>query len=172
MPALKGASSEFIPNQEIPHYPSEIIKLSQLTTDTVLLGHLYGGIFSPAINPFSNNQTEITSADNSIYAVYLISGAPNGVQEINGNNPYTMQVFPNPASTELTVNYILEKEVSVRYFLVNTNGKILKADMILNQFEGENQLIFRFEENLPSQTLLLTFVFDDRFYVTKKIVKK
>jgi hypothetical protein len=34
MPGLKGASAEFIPDENIPHYPSEIIKMNLPATSS------------------------------------------------------------------------------------------------------------------------------------------
>lgn len=72
MPSLKGASAEFILHQTIPHYSNGVIKLHQLSQDCTLTGYIYGGIQSSALNPFSNNQTQLTSADPSIYEVWLV----------------------------------------------------------------------------------------------------
>jgi hypothetical protein len=83
MPGFSGASAEFIPNKNLPHYPSEIIKLDEITQDSFLIGHIYGGILSPILNPFSSFQTSTTIADPTIYAVQLKRNVPSGVQEID-----------------------------------------------------------------------------------------
>jgi hypothetical protein len=72
MPALQGASAEFIFNPMLPHTNSKIIKLSEVNSDTLLIGHIYGGIQSPLLNPFFSNQTHLTWADTTIFAVRLI----------------------------------------------------------------------------------------------------
>ena len=77
MPGLQGASAEFIPNVLLPHYGSEITKLNQVEQDTILIGHIYGGIVSPSLNPFMNNLTGTTSADHTTYWVKLIREMPN-----------------------------------------------------------------------------------------------
>src|SRR5690606_13262343 len=105
MPGLRGAGSEFFPNKNLPNYSSEIIKLSDITDDEFIIGHVYGGIFSPSLNPFTNNQTNTTSADAGIYAIKLIRNQPMGIQEINGNNPYSFKLYPNPATTPYTVEF-------------------------------------------------------------------
>jgi hypothetical protein len=72
MPALKGSSAEFIVNENLPRLQKEIIHLSQINQDSFIIGHIVGGIYSPSINPFSNNNTSTTSADNTVYEVKLV----------------------------------------------------------------------------------------------------
>lgn len=72
MPLLHGASAEFIINTSLPHTSSKIILLSEIQHDTILTGYIFGGIHSPIINPFAQNQTNQTSASATIYAVKLI----------------------------------------------------------------------------------------------------
>ncbi|HSI90371.1 MAG TPA: hypothetical protein VK927_04600, partial [Adhaeribacter sp.] len=172
MPALKGAGAEFIPNNTLPHYSSEIIKLSRITQDTILIGHIYGGILSPSLNPFSNNQTATTSADPSIYAVRLIRSNPLGVQEIDGKNPYTMVVYPNPATTEVTFSLELNKPAETHYFITNANGQIIKEGKLKSPRAGLNKETIKLEKNLPAQALLLTVVVENKFYLTRKFLKK
>lgn len=72
MPFLHGASAEFIINTSLPHTSSKILLLSEIQQDTIIAGHVFGGIHSPIINPFAQNQTNQTSASTIIYAVKLI----------------------------------------------------------------------------------------------------
>lgn len=37
MPSLQGSSAEFILNSELPHYPSKIIKLNEITQNTFMI---------------------------------------------------------------------------------------------------------------------------------------
>jgi hypothetical protein len=93
MPQLVGSSAEFIPNYLLPQYESEIIKLSDISDDVIVLGHVYGGILSPSLNPFSVNQTNTTSASNVIYEIKLIRNDDVGVKEIDGVNSFDVSVF-------------------------------------------------------------------------------
>jgi hypothetical protein len=72
MPNLKGTSAEFMVNPSLPHYKSEIVKLSEIKQSVILLGYIYGGIESQALNPFNRNQTHLTKADHTVYEVKLI----------------------------------------------------------------------------------------------------
>ncbi len=172
MPGLAGASAEFIPSENLPHHPSEIIKLDQITQDSILIGHIYGGILSPILNPFSSNQTSLTSADPTIYAVKLIRKEPLGVQKIDGENPYSITTYPNPAVSEFTLEFYLDKLSETFFFLSNTKGQIIKQERIIAQQIGLNKITIKIDRNIPPQTLLLTVIIDNKFYITKKINKE
>ena len=172
MPGLKGASAEFIPNNSLPHYPSEIIKLSSITQDTMLIGHIYGGITSPTLNPFSNFQTSTTSADPTIYAVKLIRNAPVSVQKIDGNNPYTLSVYPNPVISEFTVEFNLDQLSEIYFFLTNTKGQIINQGSIYAIDIGMNKRTIKIERSIPPQSLFITVIFDGKFFISKQIRKE
>ncbi|MFN2396579.1 MAG: hypothetical protein ABR597_12930, partial [Bacteroidales bacterium] len=156
MPGLKGASAEFIPNQLLPHYTSEIIKLSKIPQDEFIIGHIYGGILSPSLNPFANNQTNTTSADPSIYAVKLIRNKPSTAYKIDGKNPYHIHVYPNPASKAFTIEYNCDKIVKCHYYLTNSAGQIISEGNFKPLQAANNKETIRLEGNIPPQTLYLT----------------
>ncbi len=172
MPGLKGASAEFIPNTALPHYESEIVKLSQIDADTFLLGHIYGGILSPSRNPFETNQTNTTSADNAIYAVRLIRKNLTDVQEIAGRNPFHFQVYPNPAQQEVQVNFDLPYSGRVNYFLATMDGKIIQRGGWDKQPAGQNKQSLFVHSSFSTQTLTLTLVFDDKYYAVEKLFRQ
>ena len=128
MSGLKGASAEFIPNLILPHYDSEIIKLSQINQDSILIGYIYGGIVSPSLNPFMQNVTATTSADPSIYKVKLIRALPDDVESINGALPLDFNVFPNPFSDKLNIQSSSKEFVSLDLKLFNSSGKEIFSD--------------------------------------------
>ena len=172
MPGLKGASAEFIPNLNLPNYDSEIIKLGTFTQDTLLIGHILGGISSPSLNPFNVNQTNITSAENTIFSVKLIKKMGTGAIEINGNNPYDIKVFPNPVKDQINISYTLEKLIPVNYFIASSNGQILQQGQIAQQGVGENIQSISLTTLNAKQPIFITFVFDHKYFVTKKVFKE
>jgi hypothetical protein len=172
MPGLKGASAEFIPNNSLPHYASEIIKLNKVPQDEFIIGHIFGGISSPSLNPFTNNQTNTTKADPSVYAVKLIKNKPSTAYKIDGKNPYNIHVYPNPVSEAFTIDFNLDKMMMCPYFLTNSSGQIISEGIINPAQAGNNRKTIRLEKDLPPQTLFLTVVFDNLYFVTKKIVRK
>jgi hypothetical protein len=172
MPQLVGSSAEFIPNYMLPQYQSEIIKLSDISEDVVVLGHIYGGILSPSLNPFSVNQTSTTSASNVIYEVKLIRNDDVDVKEIDGVNSFYVTVFPNPVIEDLGVKMNLSKNAEVYYLVSDANGKLIANGLWKAVKKGENQFTIPLEKNIPSQTLTVSFVLDGKFYSIKKVVKK
>jgi hypothetical protein len=172
MPALKGASAEFIANHQIPQFNKDILHMNKFTTDTVLIGYIYGGILSPSLNPFSFNQTNSTSATNSVYSVRLIKNQVSGVNVLNGENPYDIQISPNPADEVFLVSFELRSPVKINYYVTNSFGQLLLEGDIQHPLTGENKEIIRLENIPGSQTFLVTFVFEDKYYVTKKVMTK
>jgi hypothetical protein len=171
MPALRGSSAEFIYNTTLPHYESHVIKLSSINQDSILIGHIYGGIYSPQLNPFSSNQTSVTSADTTIYEVWLIRNQTAGTNEsaIDGKNPHDITVFPNPAKEKLNVRFNLNQPTDVAYFITNANGQIVKEETFKRPLNGEQNIRIQLGDLAP-QPLMLTFVFDDKYYVTRNII--
>ena len=170
MPNFKGAGAEFIPNLNLPHYSNKVIKLNDITATEFVIGHLYGGILSPSTNPFSNNQTATTSADPTIYEVKLIYSPTLEVATLDGKNPFTMVVSPNPTKNgKIRIHFTLPYETSVDYFVTSTDGKIISEGEITDAKQGENSMNFELNK-ISNQLIIITFVFDNKFYVSQKVV--
>lgn len=170
MPGLKGSSAEFIINKNLPHYESKIIKLDLINQNTFLIGHIYGGINSSSLNPFSNNQTNLTNADNVIYEVWLTRTNNNTGEKIEFFNPYQISVYPIPFEKEFTIAFNLEKPSRVAYFITNHLGKIIQSTENFHYNEGENKKSINLK-NQSSGIYNITIIFDNEFYVTQKITK-
>lgn len=174
MPGLKGAGSEFIPNLDIPLLHNKIVNLNALFSDTTTIGYIYGGINTTQLNPFSNNQTNTTSADASIYAVKLIRTNPDdvGIQSIDGKNPCSMRVSPNPVEDEFTVEIDMTQAKEARYFINSLDGKILQMGL-LDALDSDNHTqTIQLDKSLAPQTLLLIVVIDGKFFLSERLVKR
>lgn len=171
MPGLQGSSAELIPNMNLPHTESEIIKLEKIEEKTVVLGHIVGGISSPSLNPFSNNITGTTSATTTIYEVHLTNDAPTGEYIIEGDNPYDFQVFPNPAGNKININYYSEGRSFVEYFITNFTGQIVDQGEFGIKHKGNHSQSLSLSDAINSQILLVTLVFDNKYFVSKKLIK-
>lgn len=172
MPALKGASAEFIPNKLLPHYTNEVIKLSEITADEFVIGHIVGGLTSPSANPFSVNNTSTTSANATIYEVKLIKNLPLGVQPIEGKNPFSMTVSPNPTdSSTVRINFKMAYATNIDYFVSTMEGKIVLDGEIEDTTQGDNSMNFELD-GISNQTVIITFIFDNKFYVSQKVIVK
>lgn len=168
MPLFQGTGAEFILNTSVSHTASEVIRLSTLSNDTTVIGYVYGGIKSPSLNPFSNNQTSTTTADNTLYAVKLIKGAPVSIYEIDGKNPFDISLFPNPVSDEFTVSFSAKPQTGINWFLTNASGQIIDK----GQADGAQTLVISIHPSIPPQILSLTVVFDGKFFVSRKLVRR
>ena len=171
MPSLNGASAEFLQHLNVPHYNNKVIKLNQLTQDTTAIGHIVGGIESSTLNPFNNNQTNTTSASTTIYQVLLIKNPAASIEEIDGKNPYSIHLFPNPLAEEkLEITFQLERVVPVAYIITNAAGQITQEGRLSNLKPGNNQQSISIKKENFGQVLNVTFIFENRYYSSHKLV--
>lgn len=172
MPSLKGASAEFILNRSLPRFSNDVIKLDEIAPSEFVIGHIVGGILSTTPNPFSNNQTATTSANSTIYEVKLIKNQPLGIYEINGKNPFSMIVSPNPTQNdEVKINFKMGYNTNIDYFVSSLDGKIISEGEISDTNQGDNEMSFDLE-GISNQTVIITFIFDNKFYVSQKVIVK
>lgn len=173
MPSLKGASAEFIPNLTLPHYENKVLKLNEIEQNTFQIGHIYGGISSATLNPFSNNQTNTTQADPSIYEVWL-SKTMVGIPEfpVNGKNPFDVEFFPNPFDQHISMKFSLDKATEVSYIITNSLGQIIEKTPNKRFETGTHRLKTNIVGDKSADKVIVTVVFDNKYYVTKNLVRK
>ncbi|MGM0478103.1 MAG: hypothetical protein ACQERC_02685 [Bacteroidota bacterium] len=170
MPGLKGASAEFFTNPDLPQNDHEVIHLEQIVNDTIVAGYIVGGITSPTLNPFSNNNTGVTEADPTIYRVKLIYDESLQLDQIDGKNPYDFNVFPNPANDNISLDFNLDNPAQVDYFITNVAGEIVAKGKIEKTNAGENSHSINLND-IAAQPLTVTLIIDHRYYLTKQIIK-
>lgn len=169
MPALLGASAEFIPSELLPHTPSNILKLNLLESDRVVIGHIFGGLASPSLNPFSLNLTSSTWANSTIYEVHLIRDQTSGWTPITaGKNPLEVNVYPNPATSMVNIEFELEEAGEIHYFLSNLSGQIIHQSSFLEATPGTNSYSLDIS-SFPDKLLLLTLVLDGKYISVVKL---
>jgi len=169
MPALEGAGAEFFLDTTLPHHPSGIIRLDALSQDTILIGHVFGGIVSPTLNPFNGNLTSTTSASALVYAVRLVKSPASVWQAVDGKNPYALTVYPNPARDEITLSFDIDKPMDAYYYLSTKSGELVRHGPAGNRAAGKNALTVKLPD-LPQQHLLVTLVLDGRYFLTRTVV--
>jgi hypothetical protein len=170
MPALLGASAEFIPNHSVPHYESEIIKLSKITADSTLLGHIYGGIYSPQINPFTANNTGVTNAHNTIYEVWLLNSQPTGIKPLDGSNPLIVSVFPNPSKSQINLNFDLPTDGDMDLQITDANGKIIWNKMFFALIKGKQTINISNKLKLANGIYSFNFTFNEKYSTVEKVI--
>jgi hypothetical protein len=171
MPNLKGAGAEFIPNPNLSHYTNEVIKLNDITATEFVIGHLYGGIQSPTINAFTNNQTTTTSADPTIYEVKLVYNPSLNVATMDGKNPFTFSVSPNPTNNDtVRIQFNLPYVATLDYFITSLDGKMLDDGEIEGLQVGNNAMNFSLE-NAKEKIVIITFILDNKYYSSQKVIR-
>lgn len=174
MPGLIGASSEFIPNENIPKYTNKVVNVNEIEEDTILLGHIFGGIKSATLlNPFSSNQTGTTSADNHLFAVKLIrieneDSTGTSIQNLNGKNPHQLSVYPNPVKNQFSFEVKAPGSYAAYYFLSTSTGQILREGRVPGDFEGNYSQTIKVS-SFGNQTAHLTVVVDNKYYLYEKV---
>jgi hypothetical protein len=81
MPALLGAGAEFIIEPDVPQLEGGILDLDALSGDTVLAGHIVGGITSSAANIFFVNTGTQSDASTRVFRVLLVRDITTGTSE-------------------------------------------------------------------------------------------
>ncbi|MBI1192488.1 MAG: T9SS type A sorting domain-containing protein [Bacteroidetes bacterium] len=133
MPELLGAGAEFISVEGLPYTAPGILDLDALLAmaggDSVLIGHIFGGIRSPEPNVFWVEDGTLSSADARIFGVWLKAGGATGLDALNtaSVNSLSLQVYPNPNDGNFTVSFALDEpaEASVRVF--DAKGTLLES---------------------------------------------
>ncbi|MGE0568390.1 MAG: T9SS type A sorting domain-containing protein [Bacteroidia bacterium] len=171
MPSLIGASAEFVPNHHLAHYKNEVLKMNSFTTDSIKIGHILGGIFSPQENPFTNNQTSVTNAHPTIYEVWLKkeSGATS-IKPVNGENPLNAKIYPNPVKSKIEAIVNLPEDGTVYVMVTDNLGKLVHEDRYDDLGKGQNQLIIDRDKQLSNGVYYVNFNFKGLYYYTEKII--
>lgn len=170
MPALIGASAEFIPNQLIPHYSSHILKLSAITADSFLIGHIYGGIHSTQTNPFTANQTSSTEAHSTIYEVWLAKNKTTGFTSVEGKHSLKITVFPNPAKSHFQFDADLPYTGNLSIYIMDNSGKIIHRQTSVDLAGGKQRVEISQGLKLSKGIYTCNFVFDGKYSAIEKLV--
>lgn len=139
MPRLLGASAEFIPVEGIAEYGNGVLKLDELTADTMLVGYIYGGISSTAPNIFFTNTGTQSSASSGILKVYVVRSPSVGIHQLNeqSKGSLALQVVPNPSKGDFAVRYHLSKQSDTHIYLYTTDGRKVEEVVYLRQESGD-----------------------------------
>jgi len=119
------------------------------------------------------NQTSTTSADNTIYEVWLTADPVSITEyEIDGSNPYQIELFPNPFENDVMVRFNLKDATNVSYFMTNNLGQIVLQSDNRNYPDGAHELQLNLSKSTSNELLYLTVVFDNKYFTTKKLLRK
>lgn len=168
MPALLGASAEFIHLETVPHYASEIIDLAALSADSVLVGHVVGGIKSPSLNPFTNNSTNVTDASAVIYQVWL-KRTNLGAIEVQAPLPIlNVNLFPNPTKEIAYLDFDLKQKSNVECFILDANGHLVH-EVYYEKIKNTKKTLDLKQLGLKPGTYTIQLIFNDQQVLTKQL---
>ena len=138
----------------------------------MLIGHTYGGIYSPQINPFAGNVTSSTNANSIIYEVWLVKDQSVGIRSLNGENPFKVSVFPNPAGSKINMNLEMPYTCSLDIMITDINGKLIYLNGYNKLPKGKNTIDISDKVNLADGIYNFNFVFDGKFSLVEKVIVK
>ena len=158
MPALLGSSAEFIRAADVATSFDDIIDLDQLVGDTVVAGHIVGGIESSAANIFFINTGTQSDATTRTFKVLLVRetnvGLPSNVQL---SAPLTVELSPEHG--QLSTRFTLPEGGMVRMDLLDTNGRQVRK--LLNaQLPAGDHLLHHSIKDLAAGVYVVEFKCD------------
>lgn len=140
MPSLLGAGAEFIPNLEFPHYKNGVFKLDSLSSDSALIGYIYGGISSTLPNIFFINNGTQSDASNALFKVYVKPSNSMTVDQINvaSTNALNLTLSPNPTFGEVHIAFHLTRKENVTIQVFDGKGALVKSAVLQDLMKGQN----------------------------------
>ena len=168
MPNLKGSSAEFIPMLNDQLAENGVIRFNETSADTMLIGHIYGGILSQENHAFQFNNTQVTSADPSIYEVRLVRNTETSVESLPGQNDFTFEAFFEVDSQRIRLVYGLEQERDVHFYLTSSNGQLIQ-DGKIDGLQGQNEEFIRLQSSLASGIYMITVSLDNVFFDVQQV---
>lgn len=160
MPALLGAGAEFIPANDIPMMPHDIVKLDALTSDTSLLGYIYGGIKSSAANIFWINTGVESQASSQLYKVFLLKtdGELPGVLNQQSINGLQLQLYADIDAETLTLRFTLPRLQEVQLEITDAKKKVITREILTGLKAGENTVLKAIRKMKPGSSYWITVI--------------
>lgn len=143
MPALVGSGAEFIPHSEASFVSSEILALDNTSSQKTLVGYIYGGIQSTQDNIFFINNGTQSFASNVIFKVFIkkITTSTKHLKVKDGN-VFKINIYPNPADSQVVIEYFNPNNGQVKMEMVDLNGKKIQAIFEGTTAEGIQKVLF------------------------------
>lgn len=153
MPALLGAGAEFITDPNIPIVFNEIIDLDQLAEDTVVAGHIIGGIESSAANIFFVNTGTQSAASTRVFRVLLIRDPNAGILD-PVDDPVQLTAAMDTDGLHLRITMNLPTSGLVEFNILDTKGTLVHRVLNARMPSGPKQ----FTENVKDLSNGVYFV--------------
>lgn len=157
LPGFFGTNSEFILMPHVPVLENQktIVDLDKITTDSIFLGYIFGGIFNPGSepNPWVKNRASSTLANPYLLKVSLVKGLVNSQRDFREGKAKSARLNIYEQAVQGQLRFRLDadnwKELSV--WLIGPSGglahyqKFLKGDPMvldLTEFPDGSYIIY------------------------------
>lgn len=171
MPTLLGAGAEFIPVLDFPQFSNGVFKLDSVTTDSTLVGYIFGGISSSAPNIFFTNDGTQSDANNQIFKVYIRKPFALSTDELNrsSTSALNLKVYPNPNDGILNISFNLPNTDDVTISILDAKGVLVDETLLKNLSKGEN-VYTKNISNLTNDSVYLITLETSTESITQKLV--
>jgi hypothetical protein len=158
MPSLLGAGSALIPVEGLPTTVHHVLLLDQLTADTTLVGHIFGGISSPSPNVFlSGMGANGTIATSQLFQVYLIRSTATAMDpaQPQHHSQLQMQILPNPSQGNPAIRFTMAVPGDAQVELLDPQGRVVDAQQLKALPQGAHTHTFKAGASLAAGTYLI-----------------
>ncbi|MDP2387645.1 MAG: T9SS type A sorting domain-containing protein [Bacteroidota bacterium] len=131
LPGLLGTNAKFIPNRNISWYVNDVMDFNSITGKT-LAGYILGGIRADLPNEGSS------VANDTIYRIYIEYDSTVSIKTI-GEEFAFFDVFPNPATNKLSIQFQLKEESEIQIGMIDVNGKVISGFTKMKYSKGKVQ---------------------------------
>ena len=154
MPALLGSSAEFITALGVPRVFNDVIDLDALVGDTVLAGHIVGGIQSSAANIFFVNNGTHSDASTRVFRVSLVHDGTTGSNDAPAAAHESLLVSVLPSSSELLITVDLPSSAHAEILLLDSSGRQLRQLFAARMIAGAQRMQVDIRDLAPGAYLV------------------
>ncbi len=139
MPGLLGASAEFIPKPGLPMAADGIIRSDLLTGDSILIGHIVGGIESTEANIFFINTGVQSDAVGRVFEVWLVS-VPEGIRPVGEFTELELGIQYEMGQASVTAIIRSGKAADMQLELLDTMGHLVRQVFERTMVQGRHEV--------------------------------
>jgi hypothetical protein len=154
MPALLGAGAEFIHDPAVPLLSDAIVDLDALVGDTVLAGHIVGGIQSSAPNIFFINTGTQSDASARVFRVLLVQDITTGAADAVPTVREVLVVNALPGTGGLFITLDLEVGGAVELDLLDSSGRQVRQLLAARMPSGTQRMHVDVQDLAPGAYLV------------------
>ena len=145
MPALLGATAEFIPSTSISKYGNDVIKLDELHGDSTELGYIYGGIKSQKPNVFWEEEDGLSDASSTLFRVWLVKNNDNSSDQFNEQSRSMMNPMVDWDYYEGTfkIDFQLPVKSTVYFTIRDKAGKTIVKETFEPSSKGAQSVTYK-----------------------------